>query len=68
MTCTIVPDAKVEIIFRKMWQKDSVRFSQLEKNLLEHSRKPGDGKTIKKPLKRFWRLHIGHFCPYVQNR
>ncbi len=61
MTYTIVPDTKVEIIFRKMWQKDSVRFSQIEKKLLELAENPETGKPLKKPLKGFWRLHIGHY-------
>lgn len=61
MTYTIVPDPKVEIIFRKMWQKDSARFYQLEKKLLELGEKPETGKPLKKPLKGFWRLHIGHY-------
>ena len=35
MSFTIVPDPKVETTFRKMWQKDSARFGQIEKKLIE---------------------------------
>ena len=61
MTYTVVPDPKVEAIFRKMWQKDSARFGQIEKKLLELAENPEIGKPLKKPLKGFWRLHIGHY-------
>ena len=61
MTYTIIPEAKVEINFRKMWQKDSARFSQIEKKLMELSGNPEIGKPLKKPLEGFWRLHIGHY-------
>jgi len=61
MTYVIVPDPKVEGIMRKMWQKDSVRFCQIEKKLLELSENPEIGKPLKRPLKGFWRLHIGHY-------
>jgi len=61
MTYTVVPDPKVETKFRKMWQKDSKRFAKIEKKLLELADIPEIGKPLKKPLKGFWRLHIGHF-------
>jgi addiction module RelE/StbE family toxin len=61
MSFTVVPDPKVEAIFRKMWQKDSARFAQIEKKLLELAENPETGKPLKKPLKGFWRLHIGHY-------
>jgi addiction module RelE/StbE family toxin len=61
MTYEIVPDPKVEGILGKMWQKDPTRFSQIEKKLLELGENPEIGKPLKKPLKGFWRLHIGHF-------
>ena len=60
MTYEIVPDPKVDAILRKMWQKDSARFSQIEKKLLELGKNPEIGKPLKKPLKGFWRLPIGH--------
>lgn len=61
MTCTIDPEPNVEAIFRKMWKKDSVRFGQIEKKLLELSENLETGKPLKQPLKGFWRLHIGHY-------
>ena len=61
MSYTVVPDPKVEAIFRKMWQKDSARFGQIEKKLLELAENPEIGKPLKQPLKGYWRLHIGHF-------
>jgi len=61
MNYTVVPDPKVEAIFRKMWQKDSARFGQIEKKLLELAENPEIGKPLKQPLKGYWRLHIGHF-------
>jgi len=61
MSFTVVPDPKVEAIFRKMWQKDSARFGQIEKKLLELAENPEIGKPLKKPLKGYWRLHIGHY-------
>ena len=61
MSLTIVPDPKVEATFRKMWQKDSVRFGQIEKKLIELAEIPEIGKPLKKPLKGYWRLHIGHY-------
>jgi addiction module RelE/StbE family toxin len=61
MSFKVVPDSKVEAIFRKMWQKDSGRFGQLEKKLLELAENPEIGKPLKKPLKGLWRLHIGHY-------
>jgi hypothetical protein len=42
MTYTVVPDPKVETTLRKMWQKDSARFGQIEKKLREQSRKSGN--------------------------
>ena len=35
MNYTVVPDPKVEAIFRKMWQKDPARFGRIGKKLLE---------------------------------
>jgi addiction module RelE/StbE family toxin len=61
MTFTVVPDPKVEVILRKLWQKDSTRFYRIEKKLRELGDNPEIGKPLKKPLKGFWRLHIGHF-------
>ena len=61
MSYTVVPDPKVEAIFRKMWQKDSARFGQIEKKLLELAENPEIGKPLKQPLKGYWRLHIGHY-------
>ena len=61
MNFTIVPDPKVEATFRKMWQKDSARFGQIEKKLRELAENPEIGKPLKKPLREFWRLHIGHY-------
>lgn len=61
MNFTIILDPKVEVIFRKMWQKDSARFGQIEKKLLELVENPEIGKPLKKPLRGFWRLHIGHY-------
>ena len=61
MSFTIVPDPKVEATFRKMWQKDSARFGQIEKKLIELAENPEIGKPLKKPLRGFWRLHIGHY-------
>ncbi|MCK9580306.1 MAG: type II toxin-antitoxin system RelE/ParE family toxin [Methanoregula sp.] len=61
MIYTIDPEPKVEAIFRKMWKKDSARFGQIEKKLLELSENPETGKPLKQPLKGFWRLHIGHY-------
>ena len=61
MNFTIVSDPKVEAIFRKMWQKDSARFGQIEKKLRELTENPEIGKPLKKPLRGFWRLHIGHY-------
>jgi addiction module RelE/StbE family toxin len=52
---------KSKLSSKKMWQKDSARFSQLEKKLLEMAENPETGKPLKKPLKGFWRLHIGHY-------
>lgn len=49
MTYTVVPDPKVEVKFRKMWQKDSTRFAQIEKKLLELAGNPEIGKPLKKP-------------------
>jgi addiction module RelE/StbE family toxin len=45
----------------KIWQKDSGRFGQPEKKLLELAENPEIGKPLKKPLKGLWRLHIGHY-------
>jgi mRNA-degrading endonuclease RelE of RelBE toxin-antitoxin system len=53
MSFTIVPDPKVEATFRKMWQKDSVRFGQIEKKLIELAENPEIGKPLKKPLKGY---------------
>ena len=61
MNYTVVADPKVEAIFRKMWQKDSARFGQIEKKLLELAENPEIGKPLKKPLRGYWRLHIGHY-------
>lgn len=61
MNFEIVPDPKIDAILRKMWQKDSARFNQIEKKLRELSENPEIGKPLKKPLKGFWRLHIGHY-------
>jgi addiction module RelE/StbE family toxin len=61
MSYTVVADPKVVAIFRKMWQKDSARFGQIEKKLLELAENPEIGKPLKKPLKGYWRLHIGHY-------
>jgi addiction module RelE/StbE family toxin len=61
MNFTIVPDPNVEATFRKMWQKDSARFGQIEKKLRELAENPEIGKPLKKPLRGFWRLHIGHY-------
>jgi addiction module RelE/StbE family toxin len=61
MSFTIVPDPKVEATFRKMWRKDPARFGQIEKKLIELAENPEIGKPLKKPLRGFWRLHIGHF-------
>jgi addiction module RelE/StbE family toxin len=61
MSFTIVPDPKVEATFKKMWQKDSARFGQIEKKLRELAENPEIGKPLKKPLMGFWRLHIGHY-------
>jgi addiction module RelE/StbE family toxin len=61
MSFTIVPDPKVEATFRKMWQKDSARFGQVEKKLRELAENPEIGKPLKKPLRGLWRLHIGHY-------
>jgi addiction module RelE/StbE family toxin len=61
MNFTIVTDPKVEAIFRKMWQKDSARFGQIEKKLRELAENPEIGKPLKKPLRGCWRLHISHY-------
>ena len=61
MSYEIVPYPKVDAILRKMWQKDTARFNQIEKKLLELAENPEIGKPLKKPLKGFWRLHIGHY-------
>ena len=61
MSSTVVTDPNVEATFRKMWRKDPVRFSQIEKKLRELAENPEIGKPLKKPLKGFRRLHIGHF-------
>ena len=61
MSFTVIADAKVDAAFRKMWQKDSVRFGQIDKKLIELAENPEIGKPLKKPLIRFWRLHIGHY-------
>ena len=61
MSFTIIVDPKVDAIFRKMWQKDSVRFDQIGKKLVELAENPEIGKPLKKPLRGFWRLHIGHY-------
>jgi mRNA-degrading endonuclease RelE of RelBE toxin-antitoxin system len=66
MNFTVVPDPKVVAIFRKMWQKDSARFGQIEKKLRELAENPEIGKPLKKPLKGYWRLHIGHFRQVVR--
>ena len=46
MNYTVVPDPKVEAIFRKMWQKDSARFGQIEKKLREPAENPEIGKPL----------------------
>ena len=61
MSFTIIVDPKVDAIFRKMWQKDSLRFDQIGKKLVELAENPEIGKPLKKPLRGFWRLHIGHY-------
>ncbi len=61
MSFTIIADPKVDAAFRKMWQKDSVRFGQIEKKLIELEKNPEIGKPLKKPLRGLWRLHIGHY-------
>ena len=61
MSYSVVADPKVVAIFRKMWQKDSARFGQIEKKLLELAENPEIGKPLKQPLKGLWRLHIGHY-------
>jgi addiction module RelE/StbE family toxin len=61
MSYTVVADPKVVAIFRKMWQKDSTRFGQIEKKLLELAENPEIGKPLKQSLKGYWRLHIGHY-------
>ncbi|MDO9326327.1 MAG: type II toxin-antitoxin system RelE/ParE family toxin [Methanoregula sp.] len=61
MTSEIVPDPKVDAILRKLWQKDSARFNPIEKKLQEPGENPEIVKPLKKPLKGFWRLHIGHY-------
>ena len=61
MTWKVEPDPKVEATFRKIWQKDSARFGQIEKKLRELSENPEIGKPLKKPLAGLWRLHIGHY-------
>ena len=61
MSFVIVPDPKVEATLRKTWQKDPARFNQIEKKLRELAEKPEIGKPLKKPLKGFWWLHIGHY-------
>ena len=48
MSYTVVADPKVEAIFRKMWQKDSARFGQIEKKLLELAENPEIGKATQK--------------------
>ncbi len=61
MSYTVVADPKVEATFRKMWQKDSARFGQIEKKLLVLAENPEIGKPLKQPLKGYWRLHVGHY-------
>ena len=51
MSFTIIVDPKVDAIFRKMWQKDSVRFDQIGKKLVELAENPEIGKPLKKPLR-----------------
>ena len=48
MSFTVVPDPKVEALFRKMWQKDSARFGQIEKKLLELAENPEIEKAPEK--------------------
>jgi hypothetical protein len=40
MSFMIVADPKVDATFRKMWQKDSARFGQIEKKLIELAKTP----------------------------
>jgi mRNA-degrading endonuclease RelE of RelBE toxin-antitoxin system len=46
MTWKVEPDPKVEATLRKMWQKDSVRFGQVEKKLRELAENPEIGKPF----------------------
>ncbi len=49
MSYTVVADPKVEATFRKMWQKDSARFGQIEKKLLELAENQGDRQAPETP-------------------
>ena len=68
MSFTIVPDPKVEATFRKMWQKDSARFGQIEKKLIELAENPGDRKTPEKTAQGILAPAHRALCPYVQDR
>lgn len=47
MSFMIIADPKADAAFRKMWQKDSVRFGQIEKKLIEPAENPEIGKPLK---------------------
>ena len=60
MTYTIVSNPDVEVTFRKMGKKDSTRFEQLVKKLMELAENPEMGKPLRRPLQGLRRLHVGH--------
>jgi mRNA-degrading endonuclease RelE of RelBE toxin-antitoxin system len=65
MTYEIVPDPKVDASLRKMWQKDSVRFNQIEKKLRELAENPETKKAIKKTAERILEVAYRALCPHV---
>jgi len=68
MSFTIIVDPKVDAIFRKMWQKDSVRFDQIGKKLVELAENPEIGKPLKKTAQGILAPAHRALCPHVQGR
>lgn len=68
MSFTIIADAKVDATFRKMWQKDSVRFGQIGKKLIELAENPEIGKPLKKTAQRILAAAHRALCPHIQDR
>ncbi len=68
MSFTIIADPKVDAAFRKMWQKDSVRFSQIEKQLIELAENPEIGKPPEKTAQGIVAAAHRELCPRIQDR